>query len=398
MSTVLSIFARYRQQGGEERVFDSEADLLERNGWRVVRVAPPASPQSTLRERFALGREAVWSRVWRNRIRDLIERERPDVVHIHNTFPTLSPSVLSACREAGVPVVKTLHNYRLLCAAATLWRDHRPCRDCVGRAPWPALRHRCYHDSLAESAVVAGSLALHRALGSWSRGVDLFVCPSHATRGIFLEAGLPPERLVVKPNFVAPDPGAAAGPGEYALFAGRLCEEKGIAELVAAWENLDVPLRILGDGPLAATVLDLASRHPGVETDGWKPHSEVFAALRRARFLVFSSRAGEACPMIVLEAFACGVPVVAANGAVARELIGDDALGWLYPGGDSAALEATAHCAWADPEAARERGRRARHAYEALYDSAQGYRRLTECYELARELAAGRALRRRTAS
>ncbi len=395
--TVVSVFNRYRERGGEEEVVDAEADLLERHGWRVLRATARSRDPVDLRDRLRLARDGFWSSSWRRDLGRTLARERPDVVHVHNTFPLISPAVLYACREAGVPVVHTLHNYRLFCAAATLFRDGRPCRDCVGRLPWPALLHRCYQRSLPRTLVAAGAQALHRALGSWRRGVDLFIAPTAFSRRIFVEAGLPAARVAVKPNFVHPDPGPSAGPGEYALFAGSLSEGKGVGDLVAAWRQLEVPLRVVGGGPLEGAVRELAARRPNVEYLGRRGRIDVLSALGGARFLVFPSRWYECCPLAVLEAFARGVPVLAADGGAAAEMIEGGALGWSFPAGRPRALAAVAAAAWADDAGARERGRCARLAFERRYTAGDNYRRLAKLYRRVRRRPAAEAPRRRRA-
>lgn len=378
--TVLSVCNRYRQRGGEEQVFEAEADLLERHGWRVERFTAQSRDPAGIGDRLRLARDTVWAAGRRRDLAERLARRPPDLVHIHNTFPLLSPAVLHACRAARVPVVHTLHNYRLLCAAATLLRDGRPCTDCVGRPPWPALLHRCYQDSLTRTAVLVGSTALHRGLGSWSRGVDLFIAPSEQTRRVFLEAGFPADRIAVKPNFVHPDPGPGSGRGDYALFVGRLSAEKGVEDLLAAWRELDVPLRIVGSGPLAGAVAELASRRAGVEYLGQRERSEVLALLERARFLIFPSRLRECGPLTVLEALARGVPVLAASGGAAEETIAAPRAGWLCPPGDPPALAALAATAWGDAAGTAERGRQARRLFEQSYTAEANYRALARLY------------------
>lgn len=390
--TVLTVCNRYRERGGEEVVFEAEAELLERHGWRVERLTAQSREPGGIGDRLRLARDSFWSPGWHRRLAERLARRRPDLVHLHNTFPRISPSVVHACRAAGVPVVHTLHNYRLLCTAATLLRDGRPCQDCLGRAPWPALLHRCYQGSLARTAVAAGATAFHRLQGSWARGVELFITPTEHARRVFVAGGLPAARLAVKPNFVHPDPGTRAGRGEYALFVGRLSPEKGVEDLLAAWRDLDVPLRIVGSGPLAAAVQDQANRRSPVEYLGWRDRAEVLEILRRARFLVFPSRARECGPLAVLEAFACGVPVLAAAGGAAEEMIAGAGAGWLFPAGEPEALAALAGTAWADPAAIGNRGRRARLAFERNYTAEINYRALDRLYRrvLGRALPAAR--------
>ena len=190
---------------------------------------------------------------------------RPDVVHFHNTFPLISPSGYYAARAEGVPVVQTIHNYRLICPSATLFRDGRPCVDCVGRrVPWPAVKHACYRDSRPASLVVAGMLSTHRLLQTWNRLVHVYIALSEFARQQLISGGLRGDRIVIKPNFINPDPGVGSHDGDFALFIGRLTIEKGLPTLLSAWERLDgaFPLKIVGDGPLADEVATAAESHP----------------------------------------------------------------------------------------------------------------------------------------
>src|SRR3972149_8945895 len=248
---LLCVHNWYRQPGGEDAVFNAEAALLRSRGHGVLEYTEHNSEVERLTAPAAAAR-TFWSANSCRRVRRLLSDGRPDVAHIHNTFPLISPSVYHACRKAGVPVVQTLHNFRLICPAATLFRGGLPCEDCVGRTvPWPGVLHRCYHGSRTQTVALAGMLAFHRLIGTWAEQVDVHIALTDFARRKFIEGGLPAERIVVKPNFVHPDPGMKDGEGEYAVFVGRLSEEKGVRTLLRAWRSLgDVPLRIAGDGPL----------------------------------------------------------------------------------------------------------------------------------------------------
>ena len=194
---------------------------------------------------------AVWAWDTKRELRSILRKERPELVHFHNAFPVISPSAYYACKEAGVPVVQSLHNYRLICPAATFYREGRVCEDCLGRAPWPGVIHACYHNSRAQTATVAAMMIAHRALGTWLNEVDAYIAFTEFSRQKFIAAGLPPDKIFLKPHFLGVDPGAKRGLGEYALFLGRLVPEKGVTTLLKAWQQLKhIPLAIAGDGPL----------------------------------------------------------------------------------------------------------------------------------------------------
>ena len=302
---VLVLHSRYSTgpSSGENRVVDDEVALLRAHG-HEVRLWSPDPPADTAYERAALGARAVWSRASVAHVRTLAAELRPDVIHVHNLYPMLSPAVL---RTAAAPVVMTLHNYRLMCLPATFLRDGRTCEDCLGHGPWRGVVHRCYRGSAAGSASLATALALHRRAGTFRR-VTRFLAVSEFVRTKHIEAGIEPDRIAVKPNFVDPLP-RRQGPGEYFLFLGRLAPEKGVGPLIEAWREIPARLVVVGDGEerarLAATAPSTVEFHDAV------PGDQVGPYLARARALVVPSIWYEGAPRTITEAYAAGVPVIA---------------------------------------------------------------------------------------
>ncbi|NJL08000.1 MAG: glycosyltransferase family 4 protein [Methylacidiphilales bacterium] len=294
---------RYQHYGGEDAVFDAESALLAEAGLTVTTHVVTNDHITGFRAQLRSGLEAPYSRRARAAFAAQIRRDRPDVVHIHNLFPLLTPSILDACRDEGVPVVATLHNYRTLCASGLRVRNGVPCSLCVTGSPYWAVVHRCYRNSLPGSLAAANTVMLHRARRTWQRKVRLFITMSDFARNEFIAAGFPPERLVVKPNFV-PDPGPAAderADKAGVLYVGRLSFEKGIFVLLDAWKSATTPLTIIGDGPEIEAVR--AAQSKTVTYLGAQNAAEVLAAMRRHRFLVVPSIVFEGCPRVVAEAF-----------------------------------------------------------------------------------------------
>lgn len=381
---ILVVHNYYQQPGGEDRVFAAETALLEQHGHRVSRftahndILAGVSP-------LALARVTLWnSTTWRE-LRAYIRRERPDIVHFHNTFPFLSPAVYDACKDAGLPVVQTLHNYRLICPNALLSRNQRPCHDCVGKhTPWPGVIHACYRSSRLQTAGVAAMLAFHRWRTTWLTQVDCFIALSEFARQQFIAGGLPAAHVVVKPNFVHPDPGTKTGPGQYALVVGRLSQEKGIHTLVQAWRSgLDFPLKIVGDGPLMPEVRQLVHEHHlhHIELLGQRPHQEILSLLKGARFLVFPSEVYENFPLAIAEAFACQVPIIASRLGSMAEIITDGCTGLLFEPFCAEDLAAKATWLWNNPDLAEQFGKAARAAFEAHYTAAINYHQLLTIYQ-----------------
>jgi len=327
----------------------------------------------------------------RKRVAERIRQFQPDIVHVHNFFPALTPSVYDACRSARVPVVQTLHNYRLMCANALLFRQGRVCTECLGHGfPWPAILHGCYRDSRLGSAAIAAMIGAHRVRQTWTRRVTRFIALTEFARGLFTaELNIPQEQIVVKPNAAA-DPGLGDGAGGYALYIGRLSEEKGIQALLGAalhGGGLGIPLKIAGSGPLQARMEE--ARIPGkLEYLGQQNPAEVRRLMRQARVLLIPSLWYEGLPMVVPEAFGTGLPIVASRIGSLQTLIREGGNGLLVEPGNAVALAGAVRRLASD--AGFERGLRleARRTYEALYRPDANLRLLLDIYGQALQVGA----------
>lgn len=378
----------YREPGGEDAVFENEKSLLRTAGHRVVeyRRSNTELLQIGVWPKAMAGVRTVWAWDSVREIRRLLETEKPAVAHFHNTFPLVSPAAYYACREAGVPVVQTLHNYRLACPAGTFSRDGRICEECVEHSLWRAVQHGCYRDSRTASAATALMLGAHRSLGTWKSAVDCYIAPSVFARDKFIAAGLPREKLFVKPNFVHPDPGPRQGSGDYALFVGRISPEKGLHTLLTAWSLLGdrIPLRIVGEGPLLASLRARASkeRFSHISFEGHQSAAETIRIIKGARLLVFPSEVYETFGRSIVEAFACGVPVLAPRLGAMAEVVEDGRTGFHFAPGDATDLADKLACAWSDRRL-EEMGREARREYEAKYTAGRNYSLLMGVYDRA---------------
>ena len=336
---VLMVHNRYLQRGGEDVSTEQEVALLKDAGHDVTlyeedneRIASLGPVRTSLR--------TVWSPETRTRIGALLATEPFDVVHVQNFFPLVSPSVYYAAARHSVPIVQALRNFRLLCPAATLEREGRVCELCPGRAvAWPAIRHSCYHDSLAGSATVAAMSSLHRFAGTWRR-VNAYVTPSQFAKSRFTAAGWDADRITVKPNFVHPDPGPGDGAAGYALFVGRLAREKGLGTLLEAWKRTDTTrsLRIVGDGPERAAVERLAATDARVELLGRLDLDATYRQMGAAALVIVPSGLYETFGRVVVEAFAMGTPVIVSQMGGLTELVDEEVTGRSFPAGDVAAL------------------------------------------------------------
>lgn len=332
---ILLVHNRYQQYGGEDTVVEAEAQLLRDAGHDVDQLLVNNDNIQGLGAKLTAAALTTYNPHSRAALRDRLRARRPDIVHVHNLFPQLTPSIFDACIDEGVPSVMTLHNYRLGCANALLFRDGHPCEDCLNGTTFNAVRHRCYRSSRIGSAVVASMIAYHRHAGTWQNKVSRFIALTEFSRGKLVAAGLPADKVRIKPNFV-PDPVAdmpSLGPGGYALFVGRLSVEKGVDTLLEAWRQIAMPLRILGDGPLRAALEQAAPSH--VTFLGHRERTEVFAEIAGAAFLVVPSIWYEGFPMTVVEAMAMGKPILASAIGGLQEIVTDNVEGLHFRVGDA---------------------------------------------------------------
>ena len=380
-------FYRSTAPSGEDTVYREERALLERNGVEVIPYERQSDELDTA-GMLKLARSALdasWSDASARELSSLIERTRPDVAHFHNTFPLISPSAYGACVAAGVPVVQTLHNYRLICPGAMLYREGVPCEDCVGASLLPALRHRCYRQSLPATASVVNMLWSNRRRGTYSSLVQRYVALTEFARERFIAGGLPADRIVVKPNGMTTPPQAGLGAGGHAVFVGRLSAEKGLQTLLDAWRALpDIRLKVAGDGPMREQ-LEAQARRDGVNVEfmGRLERSRVAEVVGEASFAVVPSQWFEGFPMVVVEAFACGTPVVASRLGSLAEIVREGITGRLFTPADPQALGAAVRAMFHAPEALRQMRRNAREEFDARYSAAAGFRTLMEIYQRA---------------
>jgi glycosyltransferase involved in cell wall biosynthesis len=389
--TILLVHNYYRYRGGEDVVVEAETKLLERHGHRVYHLTTKNEEiheNGPVRDRIRLAVQTVWSWTLRDQITQLVQRVRPDVAHFHNTFPLISPSVYAACGNEGVAVVQTLHNYRMLCPAATLLRNQRPCEACLGKTvPWRGVVHACYRESRVQTGVVSTMLAVHNTIGTWTRDVDLYLALTEFGRDTHIRGGLPPERVVVKTNFVEPDPGVGAGPRDHFLFASRLDESKGFDTLLKAWSILPQPASVLivSDGPLVHRLAEYAA-DSRIRFLGRIERSEMFRLLRSARALIFPSIWYEGLGNLNIESFACGTPVIASRLGAMQEVIRDRETGLLFTPGDHDDLARTVAWATEHGDELQQMGLRARREFESKYTPDRVYDSLIAAYATARRL------------
>ncbi|XHR80275.1 MAG: glycosyltransferase family 4 protein [Gloeotrichia echinulata GP01] len=382
---ILSVHNKYQIRGGEDESQLLERRILEENGHQVDLYEEDNIRVNSL-HLMQVGLRTVWSTEAYKVVKQRLQNSTYNIVHVQNFFPLISPSVYCAAKEQGVPVIQSLRNYRLLCLNSFFFRDGQVCEDCLGKSiPYPGVVNACYRDSNLLSAGVATMLTVHRAMNTWKQMVDIYITLSEFARKKMIQGGIPAEKIVVKPNFVHPDPGVGEGRGGYALFVGRLSQEKGLDTLLTAWEKLGakIPLKIIGDGPLSEEVIKAAKKNPQVEWLGRKPMPEVLAIMGNATFLVFPSKWYETFGRVAVEAFATGTPVIAANIGAIAELVDSGRTGLTFIPGDPEDLATKVEWAVTNPALLGQMRSEARAEFEAKYTAQQNYRQMMDIYQRA---------------
>ncbi len=391
MWRVLVVHNRYLQAGGEDAVFTDEVRMLRDRGHAVHTLELSNEPLVQLSTP-----KAVAVTVWNRRVAKTIAAEivafKPDVMHVHNDFAYASPSIYYAAHRLDVPAVRTLHNFRGLCANGLLFRDGKVCEECITRPlSLPAIRHGCYRDSSAATFAVAARRITHTALGTWQRRVAVYIAPTQLVRDRHIAGGYPADRIVVKPHFVTGNPQPGPGGGGYVLFIGRLSADKGLDRLLDAWRDLpgNTRLKIIGTGDELQADVQAAAADPARRIDvlGRKTPAQVQDLLAAAEAAVIPSPVYETFSRVVAEAFAAGTPVIAPDHGGPGELADHRHTGLLYDYQQPDALRDTLHKALADSAALANMRPACRREFESRFTQDANYPQLMSIYRRAMGLS-----------
>lgn len=383
---VLIVHNYYQQPGGEDQVVAAETALLEKYGHEVLQFTVH-NDQVKGRNPITLALNTIWNHRIYKEIRETCRTMRPDVVHVHNTLPILSPAVYYAAKAEGVPVVQTLHNYRFFCPGPYCFYNGTVCEACKGKIlPVPAMIRACYRNSVAATWVVSIMLFVHRLLKTYSRRVDLYIALTDFAKNKFIEGGLPAEKIVVKPNFIESTSETTEVVEHYALFVGRLSPEKGIRTLLQAWETVGdrLPLKIVGDGPLHQDVIDAAQRNKAIVWLGRQAREAVLGLMKRAYILVFPSEWYEGFPMTIAEAYSVGLPVVASRLGSMESIVKHGETGLHFIPGDPEDLANQVLWSLCHEDEVHRMRSDARTEYESKYTADINYKKIIAIYSAAK--------------
>ena len=384
---ILIIHNRYVYPGGEDQVVTAEKRMLEKFGHEVILHEQSNSEigNLTLPQKLSfILKDAYWSRHSYQTISRLIKEEKPDIAHFHNTFFLVTPSAYDACYDAKIPIVQTLHNYRFLCPIGIFYRQGRICEDCLQKGKISAIINRCWRDSHLSSLVLTRIIKNIERKKVLSEKINHFIALTPFSRQKFIDSGFNGEKITIKPNFIDFELRPSREEGKYGLFVGALRDYKGITALVNAWKILkkDFPLKIIGNGPLYH---ELKKQCYGthIELLGAKPLEETLELIKRSLFVVVPSECYENFPRVIIEAFACRVPVVATDHGALKDLITHGKTGLLFEWGSVNDLAAKIHSLIRTPSLAKELGMNARKQYEEHYTVEKNYEILMDIYNHA---------------
>lgn len=381
---ILLLHNFYQHHGGEDTVLANEQAMLAQHGHMVESVTTSNDRISGLLAKLMIGCQTPWSQRGYALTKKAIARFQPDIVHVHNFFPLLTPAVFEACGKTCTPVIMTLHNYRLICPGALLLRKGSICEQCVTGSAYQAIRYRCYRGSMVGTWTAARMVEFHRKHRTWHSKVDRFIALTDFARRKFIEGGLPSNKILVKPNFCAHKPIGSEGINrkrQGALFVGRLSPEKGIETLLQAWQNLSIPLRVAGNGPMwdASNHLNITS----VKMVGHLNQEQVAEEMQRAAFFIAPSECYENFPLTIAEAFAHGLPIVASRLGAFAEIVEDGKTGLHFTPGDNDDLKSKVRWMHEHPEKCLQMGLNARRVYEEKYTPERNYKMLMSIYQNA---------------
>jgi len=368
---VLIVHNFYSVESGENIVVRDEIRLLRESGIDVCTYEKSNRTAANMTKVQILS-HLIWSQSTYNELSAVIDENRPDIVHIHNTFPLMSPSIFYAAKRKGCAVIQTVHNYRMMCINAALFRKRNVCTKCVGKlVPYHGVIHRCYKGRILASLLLTVAATIHNALGTWRRQVDLFLAVSVFCENILKSAGIPDSKILVKPD---PMPRIEVNNGQhrkdYFLYLGRLSPEKGPDFLVDTWQRykIAVPLWVVGKGPLADTLMDLSAGYPMINIVGEVPRPEAIRILRNAKCLVVPSLCYEAGSVVVQEALGTGTPVICPDKGGPFSLSGNGHAATVYRLGDGQDLAKKIEMFLQDEDKVREKAENGIHIYNKMYE------------------------------
>jgi glycosyltransferase involved in cell wall biosynthesis len=379
---ILFVHNFYQIAGGEDAVFKNEIELLKDNGHQVVEYTVNNTSIRSVWDKIGVMFSTIFSLSQYRKIKKLLKETSPDIVHVHNYFPLISPAVFYACKKMNIPVVHTLHNYRAVCPTALLMHNGKVCEKSIESSAWWSVKQKVYRDSIVGSFILTCMVELHKKIGTWQQQVSRYIALTQFAKDKYIEAGWPQHKITIKPNFIEnPFKGGVTinKKGGYAIYVGRLSDEKGIDLILKAWENVDFPLKIIGAGPLQEIVE--SSKCSNIEYLGLQQKEDVLNLVKNADFMVMASTWYEGFPMVLVEAMACGTSALVPNLGSMAEVIQDNKNGLHFVGGNLDDFINKVNYLVNNPDEAKVMGNNAREIYLKQYTAEKNYHLLYEIYQ-----------------
>ena len=376
---ILQAHNYYQQAGGEDTVVAQEKQILEKNGHEVITFYKQNEDINSWNKisKLRLIKEVSWSKKVFQEVDEIIKANPVNVCHVHNTLPLISPSIYYACKSNNVPVVQTLHNYRLICTNGLLMRNGRICEECLGRSPYGAIAKKCYRNSALQTFVVARMLQKNKRMGTWEKQVDAYICLTEMAKEKFIAHGIPENKLFVKPNFIEVSLKPEVQKDDYLLYAGRITAEKGAKLIQSLATKLDYPIKVVGEGALAADLKGISS----IELLGRKSHAETLKLMQKAKAVLFPSLLYEGMPMTIIEAFALKTPIIASGIGAAKSMISDMETGILFDYNSAESLIEKVNFCLNHPQEMSAMAEKAFREYENHYTAKENLKMLIKLYQ-----------------
>lgn len=381
---VLIVHNYYKIPGGEDSVVENEKNMLLENGHDVVLYT---RHNDEIKSKGILGKlmlpfDTIFSFKTYIEVKKRIKEENIDIVHVHNTLPLISPSVYYSAKHCKVPVIQTIHNFRLLCPAATLTRDNKICEECIEKSLICSIKNKCYRGSLMQSIVSAFTLGFHRLIGTYNK-VDGYIALTKFNKNKLMSL-VNEDKIFIKPNFVKKDNEIfKENRDNYFLFLGRIDELKGIRLLVEVWKDIDnSKLFVLGKGPLEKDIRQYIKDNniKNIDLLGFKQKNEVMEFISNAKALIVPSQWYEGFPMTIVESLSLGVPVIAGDIGNLTMIIDDGKNGLVFKYNDKKSLIDKINELQNDTELLKKISEGALESFNRSYNSVKNYELLMDIY------------------
>jgi len=379
-------YYRSSAPSGEDAVAENEINLLKEQGHEVLTFTRfnDDLDDSSLLKKISIAKNTIWSSPTYTELTKYLTEHKPDIVHFHSIFPQISPSAYKACYDASIPVIHTLHNFRSICPGALLQRDEKVCELCLHGSILNSLKYKCYRNSLLATGALTATIIYNRWIGSYTKYVTQYIALTQFSSSRMVMGKIPEKLISIKPNFLPVSPVPGEGSGNYAVYVGRLSIEKGVKTLFDAWSEIDMKLKVIGDGPLMEELKFLpAEKLKNIEFCGYLDRQSILDIIRNASFQLVPSEWYEGFPMVLLEAFSCGTPVIGSDIGSIGEIVIEGETGMKFKPGDVESLKQTITQLTSNKALLKKMRISSRKAFDDLYSKEISYDILMSIYNKA---------------